>query len=165
MKLAILLALLALSTFAQKVTIESDDTVDFSQYKTFSIVNGELNAKSAALNNDLIHRKIEENIRKRLTEKGLTEVSTRPDLNVRFNLGAPRRNERDVVAVGPYGGVRRVRVVYTDGTLVIDLRDTSRKELVWRSQAVDSESDASKIAGHLDDMVKKSFEKYPPKKK
>src|SRR5579862_4301197 len=160
MKLAILLALLALSTFAQKVTIESDDTVDFSQYKTFSIVNGELNAKSAALNNDLIHRKIEENIRKRLTEKGLTEVSTRPDLNVRFNLGAPRRNERDVVAVGPYGGVRRVRVVYTDGTLVIDLRDTSRKELVWRSQAVDSESDASKIAGHLDDMVKKSFEKY-----
>ena len=67
--------------------------------------------------------------------------------------------------MGPYGGVRRATVVYTDGTLVIDLWDTSRKELVWRSQAVDSESDASKIAGHLDDMVKKSFEKYPPKKK
>jgi hypothetical protein len=56
-----------------------------------------------------------------------------------------------------------VRVPYTEGTLVIDLRDTSTRSLVWRAIARQDKSDAAKIEGKLDDMVKKSFDKYPPK--
>ena len=62
-------------------------------------------------------------------------------------------------------GTRRVRVAYTQGTLVINLRDTSRKELVWRSVAEEEKNDPMQISQHLDDMVRKSIEKYPPKKK
>ena len=58
-----------------------------------------------------------------------------------------------------------VRVPYAEGTLVIDLRDAQKHALVWRAIASVEKSDASKIQGKLDDMVKKSFEKYPPKKK
>jgi hypothetical protein len=56
-------------------------------------------------------------------------------------------------------------VPYTEGTLVIDLRDASVHALVWRAIASVEKSDASKIQSKLDDMVKKAFEKYPPKPK
>ena len=58
-----------------------------------------------------------------------------------------------------------MRVPYTEGTLVIDLRDTSTRSLAWRAIAREDKSDAAKIEGKLDDMVKKSFGKYPPKAK
>jgi len=161
------LALLTVVPFAiaQKVTIQSDDGIDFTKYKTFKLMEGQLNAKAPALNNDIIRRNIETAIRRRLGEKGLMEVDAKPELSVRYTLGAPRRNDKEFVGVGPYGRVRRINVPYTDGTLVIDLRDTNLKELVWQSVTEDKENDPSKIANHIEDMVKKAFEKYPPKKK
>jgi len=94
------------------------------------------------------------------------EVETSPDLNVRFTLGQSRRTEVEAYPAGWRGlGTRRVRVAYTEGTLTINLRDTSRKELVWRSVAEEEKSDPIEISKHLEDMVRKSIEKYPPKKK
>jgi hypothetical protein len=169
MKLPLVLSLLALAVgpaLAQKIDIEFDESADFSHYKTFHIVEGQLNAKSAALNSELTRKKIENEMRKRLTEKGLMEVESKPDLNVRFTLGQARRTEVEAYPAGWRGlGTRRVRVAYTQGTLVINLRDTSRKELVWRSIAVEDKNDPVQISEHLDDMVRKSIEKYPPKKK
>ena len=169
MKLSIVVSLLALAAgtaMAQKVDIESDDSIDFSKYKTFRMGEGQLKSKSASLNSDLTRRKIENEIRKRLVEKGLSETSSQPDLNVMFRLGSAPRNEVEAFPVGRYGrGTRRVVTQYTEGTLIIDLRDTSRRELVWRAVAVEDKGDPSKIADRLDEMVKKSFDKYPPKKK
>ena len=161
-----LLLLLAISpAVAQKIDVEFDDSAIFERYKTFHIVEGQLNAKAAALNSDLTRRKIENEIRKRLTEKGLMEVETKPDLNVRFTLGQARKTEIEAYPAGWRGlGTRRVRVAYTQGTLVINLRDTNRKELVWRSIAVEEKNDPMQISQHLDDMVRKSIDKYPPKK-
>jgi hypothetical protein len=58
-----------------------------------------------------------------------------------------------------------VRVPYAEGTLVIDLRDPTTRSLIWRAIASEEKNNATKIQGKLDDMVKKSIEKYPPKKK
>lgn len=167
MKAWVLPAVLAMSVaFGQKITIEADDSADFSRYKTFKMNEGQLNSKNGALNNDLVRRKLEDAIRRRLVEKGLQEVSEKPDLNVRFTLSSPRRNEVDAYPAGRFGqGTGRVKTQYIDGTLAIDLRDTSQRELVWKSIAIQSVDDATKLADHLDDMVKKSIEKYPPKKK
>ncbi|MGH9645715.1 MAG: DUF4136 domain-containing protein [Bryobacteraceae bacterium] len=94
------------------------------------------------------------------------EVESKPDLNVRFTLGQARRSEVEAYPAGWRGlGTRRVRVAYTQGTLVINLRDTSRKELVWRAIATEEKNDPMEISKHLDEMVRKSIEKYPPKKK
>jgi hypothetical protein len=166
LRLTLLLAALAVGpALAQKIDIEFDESAVFERYKTFHIVQGQINAKAAALNSDLTRRKIETEIRKRLTEKGLMEVESNPDLNVRFTLGQARRSEVEAYPAGWRGlGTRRVRVAYTEGTLVINLRDTSRKELVWRSVAVEDKSDPIEVSKHLDDMVRKSIEKYPPKK-
>jgi Domain of unknown function (DUF4136) len=151
---------------AQKVTVEFDRAADFSQYKTFAIRDGQLSSKNPALNSPLVKKQIEADIERDLTAKGLTQVSGPSDLNIRYTFGAARKTEVEAYPAGWYGrGTRYVRVPYAEGTLVIDLRDPTTRSLVWRAIASEEKSEATKIQGKLDDMVKKSIEKYPPMKK
>jgi hypothetical protein len=168
MKAAALLFLLLIPVAiqAQKITVEFDESKGFSDYKTFMIRNGQLNSRNPALNSELVKKKIETEIRRRLTAKGLTEVTSQPDLNVRYSLGSANRREVEAYPAGWRGlGTRRVAVRYTEGTLVIDLRDPSTRSLVWRAIAIEDKSEPTQLVGKLDDMVKKSTDKYPPKQK
>jgi hypothetical protein len=166
------LALLALGLLAahgaraQKITMEFDQSIDFSKYKTFAIREGRLNSGNPALNSPLVKKQIEADIQNDLIAKGLTLVTSGPaDLNVRYTFGAARKTEVEAYPAGWYGlGTRYVRVPYAEGTLVIDLRDPTTRSLVWRAIAAEEKSDATKIQGKIDDMVKKSINKYPPKK-
>ena len=164
-KALVLTVLFASGAFAQKVTVEFDQAADFTKYKTFAIRDGRLNSKNAALNSELVKKQIEADIVKALTAKGLTMVSGPSDLNVRYRFGSARKMETEAYPAGWRGfGTRIVRVPYAEGTLVIDLRDPTTKSLVWRGISSEEKSDATKIQGKLGDMVKKSLEKYPPKK-
>lgn len=157
----LLLGLLFLSfALAQKVTVEFDHSADFSRYKTFAIRDGQLRTKNPALDNDIVKKRIESEIAKRLTDKGLMPSTGRADLAVRYSLATALRR-RAGTFVGPRGGVRRVGESYLEGTLVIDLRDPAGKTLIWRAVAVEDQDDPSKMADKLDDMVKKSIDKYP----
>jgi len=152
---------------AQKVTMEFDQTLDFSRYKTFAIRDGQLNSRNPALNSELVKKQIEADIQNDLTAKGLTMATSGPaDLNVRYTFGAARKTELEAYPAGWYGmGTRYVRVPYSEGTLVIDMRDPTTRSLVWRAIAAEDKNDATKIQGKINDMVKKSIDKYPPKKK
>lgn len=135
--------------------------------RRLAIRDGRLNSKSPSLNSDLVRRRLDADIRKALEAKGLIVADSGPaDLNVRYTLGAARKMETEAYPAGWRGrGTRVVKVAHTEGTLVIDLRDPSTRSLVWRAIAREEKSDASKVEGKLDDMVKKSFDKYPPKAK
>jgi hypothetical protein len=165
--LLVLGLLAAQAARAQKITMEFDQSIDFSRYKTFAIRDGQLSSRNPALNSPLVKKQIEADIENDLTKKGLTLASSGPaDLNVRYTFGAVRKTEIEAYPAGWYGfGTRYVRVPYAEGTLVIDLRDPTNHSLVWRAIAAEEKSDATKIEGKLDDMVKKSIDKYPPKKK
>jgi len=164
--LTLLGALGAGACLAQKITVEFDQTVDFSKYKTFAIRDGQLNSKNPALNSELTKKQIDADIVRDLTARGLTVVSSGPsDLNVRYALGTARRVEAEAYPAGWYGmGTRIVRVPYAEGTLVINLRDPVTQSLVWRAISREEKRDPNQIAGKLDDMVRKAIEKYPPKK-
>jgi hypothetical protein len=148
-----ILVLAVLSTalaWAQKITVEFDQAADFTKYRTFAIRDGQLNSRNPALNSELVKKKIEADIARDLTARGL-EMTTA---------------EIERYPAGWRGfGTRVVTVPYTEGTLVIDLRDPSTRSLVWRGIASEEKSDGAKIEGKLDDMVRKSIEKYPPKPK
>ena len=155
-----------MGAFAQKITVEFDQAVDFSKYKTFAIREGQLNSRNPALNNELVKKRIDADIERALTARGLMVGSGRTDLNVRYHFGSARKAEIERYPAGWRGlGTRVVRVPYTEGTLVIDLRDPNTRSLVWRAIASEEKSDARKIEGKLEDMVRKSVEKYPPKQK
>jgi len=153
MKPLLLGMLLTFSAFAQKIQIEADQAVDFSRFRTFALGEPRLNSRNPSL------------IQRFLGAKGLTLVPSGPaDLNVHYTLGAVTGSELEAYPAGWRGwGTRVVRVPFTEGTLVIDLRDPTTHSLVWRAIAREEKRDPSKIEGKLDDMVKKSFAKYPPK--
>jgi hypothetical protein len=159
------LALLTVSLgFAQKVIVEFDQGVDFSRFHTFALGQAQLNSRNPALNSELVKKKLDDSIAHYLSAKGLTEVLNHADLNVRYHFGSARKKEIERYPAGWRGmGTRTVRIPYTEGTLVIDLRDPSLQALVWRSIAHEDKNDPEKIAGKLDEMVKKSISKYPPK--
>jgi Domain of unknown function (DUF4136) len=165
MKILALGLLIALNALAQKIEIESDQTVGFSRFRTFAIRDGRLNSRNPSLNSDLVRKRLDADIQKYLEAKGLAFVPSGPsDLNIRYTLGSVRKAEVEAYPAGWRGwGTRVVRVPYTEGTLVIDLRDPTTKSLVWRAIAREDKSDAAKVEGKLDDMVKKALEKYPPK--
>jgi hypothetical protein len=160
---AVLLA--ASSLAAQKINVEFDQSLDFTRYKTFAIRGGQLNSKDPSLNSDLVRKQIDADVEKALEAKGLTKAFGKPDLAVRYRLGAQRKTEVDRYPAGWYGRrTRVVRTAETEGTLTIDLHDTANQALVWRAIANEEKGSASDIAKKLDDMVRKSFDKYPPKK-
>jgi hypothetical protein len=153
------------AAFAQKITTEFDETVDFSKFKTFAIRDGQLNSRSPALNSELTKKRIEMELEQALTARGLTKVTGQPDLNVFFTFGSLRRVETETYPAGWRGLRTRVaRVPYAEGTLVIDLRDPTTRSLVWRGIASEEELNPAKLSDKLDDMVKKAVARYPPKK-
>ncbi len=115
--LAILLA--PIGALGQKVTTEFDESVDFSKYKTFALRAGRIQSKHPALDNTLVEKKIQNEIRMRLTAKGLRESAERPDLIVNYSLGA--RDAKEVERVPAGWRLRRTRVEVhrvTQGTMV-----------------------------------------------
>lgn len=166
MKAVFLFFVAAASVCAQKVTVEFDRTVDFAKYRTFAIRDGQLNSRNPILNSDLIKKQIEADIAQDLTARGLTLAVGKSDLNVRYHFGSARKAEIERYPAGWYGmGTRIVRVPYTEGTLVIDLRDPQTSSLVWRGISREEKGDASQIEKKLDGIVRKAIEKYPPKAK
>jgi hypothetical protein len=94
MKTLALGLLLVVSAYAQKVELESDQTVDFTKFKTFAVIAGRLNSKNPALNNELTRKRLNADIEKFLGAKGLIPAPSAPaDLNIRYTLGTVRGQE------------------------------------------------------------------------
>jgi hypothetical protein len=166
MRILLLALLAAASAFAQKVFIEFDPAANFARYQTFAIRDGQLNSRNPVLNSELVRKRIEADIARDLSARGLAPVPGPgpADLNVVYTFGAAREMKAEAYPAGWRGwGTRVVAVPYAEGTLVIDLRDPTTHSLVWRARASVEKSNAEKVEGKIDDMVGKSLKKYPPK--
>lgn len=164
MRILVLGLLAAMCALAQKVDVQFDPSINFARYRTFAIRGARLNSKNPRLNGELVRKRLDFDIQKFFEARKLVFVASgRADLNVRYTLGSVEGAQREVYPAG-WWGARVVRVPYTEGTLVIDLRDSGTQGLVWRAIARDEKRDPAKIEGKLDDMVRKSAGKYPPKK-
>ncbi len=152
---------------AQKITMEFDQTTRFQQIQNICDSRRPVEQPKSRVEQRTGEETDRSGHPKRFHRQGLDHGDQRvPDLNVRYTFGAARKTEIEAYPAGWYGmGTRYVRVPYAEGTLVIDMRDPTTRSLVWRSIAAEDKSDPSKIQGKINDMVKKSIDKYPPKKK
>jgi len=158
--------LVAAPLVADQKNTDFDPSMDFLKYHTFTIRQGEIEAKSPELKSPLVRKKIEDSIRSQLQAKGLREVSGRPDLVVNFRFGAADKRQVETFSTGRWGRGRRVETFrFTEGTLVVNLMDTEGRELVWRGIYRDDESNPAKISNKLPDDIKKLFSDFPPKRK
>jgi hypothetical protein len=157
----------ASSVFAQKVNTDWDHEANFSNYKTYAWIETKHPAVS-----DLTNKRIVENIDKQLAAKGFTKVIDNAAALVVYNAGVKEQVSVEGYNYG-YGRYRwgggmttYSKVVELQGTLVIDLVDSRKKELVWRGTATDTLSDKpEKNAQKIEKATEKLFKKYPPKAK
>jgi Domain of unknown function (DUF4136) len=188
----VLLATLVLApvAYAAKPNIQWNKDYDFSHIKTYAWQDP--TAPSLAQSNPFMHKFIQDEIEKRLTAAGLTKAAagTSPDISVTYH-GSVMNNVQlqsdsfgygfggygmggwgmyGYGAAGPVSTTTRV-VEYLEGTLIVDIIDPIKKELVWRGSSTpilisDSNDKTQKnISKALDAMVKQNSKLRAQEKK
>ena len=175
-----------------KVLTDSDPSVEFSAFRTFAFTGLTDRDQGGVLDNSLLRKRIEAMVGQQLTAKGLQQVGLeeRSDLLVHFWVGVKdkQRVENTGMPAGayggrygwgpnyPYGGRYGVGAgyygggvttyEYQEGTLIVDLVESAKKDLVWRATIVGILTGSQE--GNLEMAntgVAKAFEDYPPAKK
>lgn len=174
---ALLLILIATPALAQKVHVDYDDTVDFSNYKTFAWAKTE--ETSVKDTDPLMHDRIVKAIEKQMISGGLSMVEDDPDLYVTYHTNEKDQMNLNTTSFGygygpgwgwdPYWdfgspgmGTSTTSVQeYTQGTLIIDVWDAGTKEAIWRGSAeAIVQENPEKSAKQIDKAIEKIAKKW-----
>ena len=177
-----LAALLVVSNaWAQQAYVDFDKETDFTVYKTFTWVKSDEDLSETS---PLWHERVRNGITERMVEGGMTEATGDeiPDVYVTYYASESQTTRviTDNVGYGyggSYGGVYGSRygryggptmsmgtstsrvITYDKGTLVIDIWDAEKKEMVWRGSTTDTISDdprkmEKRLKKMLDKLIK-----------
>jgi hypothetical protein len=124
------------------VETDYDPAVDFATLQTYAWIDGPPKTGDPRLDNDLLARRIRRAIDTQLAAKGYREAeSGAPDFEVTYLLGVERQVDVQTYVdtyprgyrwyPGPSQAYTTVRE-YDVGSLVIDVVDPRKKQLIWR---------------------------------
>jgi len=172
-----LAALLAPTVVAAADThdVSFDASVDFRALQTFAITSGQITSEKPEIDNRLFRQRMEDSIRATLLKKGLNETRDHPDVTATFHYdekdvsgvqrSGPTRIPDNAVARGyVIPGSGPSPVMYTEGTLVIDLLDASGK-LLWRGTWREQEQSGPKLSSKLSKDASALLGEFPPRRK
>jgi hypothetical protein len=163
---------------AQKTSYDFEKSANFAAFKTYAHKEG------TPVGQSLIDDRIVAAIEAQLAAKGLTKAASDPDVFVVYHMAFDK--EKDISTYssgygggyGPYGWgwgggwaggttTTQVRDILV-GTLVIDLADARKGQLVWRGigvKEVNTQANPEKREKSINKAVEKIFKNYPPKVK
>ena len=165
---------------AQKTSYDFDKTADFTAFKTYALKDG------TPVGQPLIDQRIVAAIDTQLTAKGLKKSDANPDVYVIYHVAFDKQKDISTFSsgygggYGPYGygwgggwggGMATTTTTVRDilvGTLVVDMADAKKNQMVWRGMGVkevDVQAKAEKRDKTINDAVKKVLKDFPPKKK
>jgi hypothetical protein len=161
---------------AQKTSYDYEKSADFKSFKTYAFKEG------TKVGQPLIDNRIVAAIETELASKGLTKSEATPDVFVVYHVAFDKQKDISTFSsgggYGPYGwgwgggwaggsthtSVRDILV----GTLVIDMADAKKNQMVWRGMGVkevNTQANPEKRDKSINDAVKKILKNYPPKVK
>jgi len=173
------LLLVASSGLAQDVRYNFDKDTDFSKFKTYKWVA----IKGTDQPNGLVDKQIKDALEAQLATKGLTKVESDPaDLFIGYQTAIGQEKQFNSYSTdwgygggwyrgGWYGGAGgsstttgQTSTIYT-GQLVLDMYDSTHKDLVWRgvaSKTLDPDAKPDKQQKNLTKAATKLLKNYPP---
>jgi hypothetical protein len=114
---------------------------------------------------------MEGEIRAALASRGLKEVADRPDVTVTYQISdgdfsvvERRQNVRIPGQENPGIQAGPVPVLYTEGTLIVDVLNPSNT-LIWRGTYRDRETKSPSLSRNLSVDARKLLSKFPPRNK
>jgi hypothetical protein len=161
----------------RNVRSDYDRTADFSQYRTYGIMPEAGRSPTGGDYSTLVAKRIEAAVRREMEARGYAPSQT-PDLLVNFRVTV--ESKQDVTTVpsagppvynyryGVYGGwpaysydtwVRE----YKEGTLLIDVVDARRQQLVWEAAGTGrvTKDKLDNLETTINNAVSALFERYP----
>ncbi len=165
---------IVITTWAQKIKSGYDKSADFAGFKTYAWAQ-----QQPSPIQPLVATIIVADIEHELSAKGLRKVESNPDVLVAYWAGASAQSAFAQTDPGylSTGGVPPINATMwtgslpatampqvVKGTLIVDLADARKKQLVWRSSAeakLDYEK-RSKIFDTVNKVIPEMFKKYPP---
>lgn len=157
-----------------RVYSDFDNTVDFTQFKTYAFHKKGIDKVEIS---ELDKKRILNAIDRELTRKGMIK-SENPDLLI--NILTKERERIDVNQFNAgwgygwgwgwnpflWGGQNTIASSTIEGTLFIDLIDARKKELIWQGEGVGylSENRREK-ENRINEFVAQILEQFPPKVK
>jgi hypothetical protein len=159
-----------------KIRADADPTVNLTTYHTFGFFDHLATDRSSY--STMITSRLKDATRRELKRRGYEESTENPELLVNFNTNV--QNKTDVQSApsanagfygyrsgvyGAWGGYPQdvYTTHYQEGTLVMDMVDAKKKQLVW--QAVAQARLTKKVmedpAAAIDSIVTEMFTKYP----
>jgi Domain of unknown function (DUF4136) len=162
--------------YGQDVHYNYDHSANFAAYKSYQWV--ELPGPGGAVSDQLIDQSIKRAVDEQLSQKGLTQVEKDGYLEIGYHAIIREEKAIDLsgfgTGIGPWGGglgpwnggtVTGQISTIPIGTLVIDLYDPIRKQLVWRgdvTKTLDVNKSPDKNYRALQKAMSKLFKNYPP---
>ena len=177
----LVIAVLAIPVLAaaQKVSYDYEKSANFPGFKTYAHKDG------TKVGQPLIDDRIIAAIDAQLAEKGFTKSESNPDVFVVYHVAFDKQKDISTYSsgygggYGPYGwgwgggawagttSTTQVRDILV-GTMVIDLADAKKGQLVWRGMGVkevNTQANPEKRDKSINNAVQKIFKNYPPKVK
>jgi hypothetical protein len=179
--IAILVALLGLSGCATRVRSDFDREVVFSHYKTFDWIAPPVRASEEGLRSDpegpfarnsLLDKRLRAAVNSNLRARGFQyveggESNFRLNYHVTFkdklvgsgsDFGYTGRYHRGAFSSGFNWSVRQ----YQEGTIIIDIIDRAKDQLVWRGWVVNRNRDGNYDEAEINRAVNQILMRFPP---
>jgi len=171
--LAIVAIAAAAACSTLSTTADYDPKTDFTKFKTFAWHDDQ------SIKDPLVARRVQSAIETTLAAKGMTRNDANPDLWVAVHGRLSEQTQIRTYDTGwgygygwrGYGGMGMTTSTVEQipvGTLIVDLVDAQKKELVWRgtgSDTLNPQRSPEEREKKLQEAIAKMLENYPPKAK
>lgn len=173
-----------LASCATSTHIEKDDTVNFSDYKTFAWIDKDGNGKQDKNHqNDLTEQRIKDAVNKELNKSGWKETRNRPDVLLSYDVLVERSTKESTSPVysrpftrlvyNPY--TRRYATIYypsqfvgyerderpiREGTVTISMIDAKTDKTVWQGWTTDEVNSRNLTSREIQNSVRSIFKKF-----
>jgi hypothetical protein len=175
---------------------DADKSADFYKYHSYAWLQRSDSVQDIFYSNELIEKNIKYYTDQEMTARGYVQDSYNPDLLLEYHTMLEKKQQTVSNPVystpsypyspyyGAYGynpafpysyyntpyliGYNTQQIEYNEGTLVVDVIDRRKNQLIWRGWSVGTVNDEQSLEKELPKDIKKIFKKYPipsPKKK
>lgn len=165
-------ALLTSACYSVRVQTLGAPQANFSQYRTFHILEAPIKldqqplsawSNEPMLNNMITYQAGRDFLKQALEARGFVEDTKNPDFKVAFYASAREKLNISNFGYGyGYGYGNYYITEYTEGTVLVDVVDPAKNQLVWRGSGVATVSDnPRKYLRELGRIVPKIVDRIP----